>query len=151
MASLNLHDFTGAEAMGRPRIQSHFSFIPFHFLHSLHKPSLLSPHVCHVYPNVILPLISFVPFRVFDKSRSSRESEWLYLLLKLISNHSLRWWFPLLPGIFQLLRPKKTFLSPCFLNAQSLLNSPISSSILIHMVTSDHKPMITEQRKIPSL
>lgn len=109
MASLNLHDFTGAEAMGRPRIQSHFSFIPFHFLHSLHKPSLLSPHVCHVYPNVILPLISFVPFRVFDKSRSSRESEWLYLLLKLISNHSLRWWFPLLPGIFQLLRPKKTF------------------------------------------
>lgn len=109
MASLNLHDFTGAEAMRRPRIQSHFSFIPFHFLHSLHKPSLLSPHVCHVYPNVILPLTSFVPFRVFDKSRSSRESEWLYLLLKLISNHSLRWWFPLLPGIFQLLRPKKTF------------------------------------------
>ena len=109
MASLNLHDFTGAEAMRRPRIQSHFSFIPFHFLHSLHMPSLLSPHVCHVYPNVILPLISFVPFRVFDKSRSSRESEWLYLLLKLISNHSLRWWFPLLPGIFQLLRLKKTF------------------------------------------
>ena len=61
MASLNLHDFTGAEAMRRPRIQSHFSFIPFHFLHSLHKPSLLSPHVCHVYPNVILPLTSFVP------------------------------------------------------------------------------------------
>lgn len=86
-----------AQARLGPRLQGHYLFTLFRFLlflvqvRSLLTLCLPFLTLCHVASHILCP------FRVFDKSRSFRDLEWLYLLLKLsfgIEYHSLGWSSP---------------------------------------------------------
>lgn len=83
----------------------------FHFPHSLLKPGLLFPFVCHFSHDIILPLMSFAPFNVFGDSRSFRKPGCLNFLLRLIEQPQPHRVVYFVIRDFKLLRQKQISLS----------------------------------------